>query len=371
MTERSSRVHLVDVLRLVALLQMVNGHTLDAVLLPEVREASWFGTYNFARGLVSVAFMLASGVAFHLTRIRRLPTEGPLVEDAASRRARVRRMIELIVIGYLLRFPLGAFSGDPATIERSIAYFFRVDVLQCIGVSLLVLEGLSRFLVRPGRVRAAALGLAVVSVALAPLGESLGGALPAPIAAWLGHGGGSPFPILPWSAYVLLGAVVGGLVWPEAGLTPPRRVTVGLAGATVGAALLSFALWRSPISVWSDGSSYASMPAFFVEKLAWVLGLLAVAAPLVASVRRLPAPLEALAGRTLAIYVFHLVVLFFPPVRLGARIGPTLALAPALGVSTSIVLASGAFGLAWHGWRSAHARPRAAVVRSASPVLTP
>lgn len=367
MNDRSSRVHLVDVLRLVALLQMVNGHTLDAILLPEVREASWFASYNFARGLVSVAFMIASGVAFHLTRIARLPAEGPLRDDPAGARARVRRMVELIVIGYLLRFPLGAFSGDPATVERSLAYFFRVDVLQCIGVSLLVLEALSRLLVRPGRVRAAALAVAMISVALAPLGEALGTGTLAPVTAWLGHGGGSPFPILPWSGYVLFGAVVGGWVWPEAGKTPARRVTLGLATATLGAALGAFVLWRAPFSLWSEEQSYQSMPAFFVEKLAWVLALLTAAAPLMARVRRLPAPLEALAGRTLAIYVFHLLVLFFPPLLIGTRIGPTLALGPALGVSAAMVLASTAFGLAWHGFRSAKARAAVA----AAPALTP
>ena len=101
----SMRVHLVDLLRLIATLQMVNGHTLDAVVDPQHLTGHAFDVYNFFRGLVSVSFMLASGVAFHLTTIARI---GYGALDGRATLKRVRRMIEIIVIGYL-RFQLLRF----------------------------------------------------------------------------------------------------------------------------------------------------------------------------------------------------------------------------------------------------------------------
>ena len=60
--ERQGRVELVDVLKLLALLQMVNGHTLDAVMDDALRRGPIFDRYVYLRGLVSVAFMLCAGL---------------------------------------------------------------------------------------------------------------------------------------------------------------------------------------------------------------------------------------------------------------------------------------------------------------------
>jgi hypothetical protein len=55
---RPPRVWFVDVVRLLASLQMVNGHTIDAVLLPSIEQGPIFDRYNWARGLVSVCFLM-------------------------------------------------------------------------------------------------------------------------------------------------------------------------------------------------------------------------------------------------------------------------------------------------------------------------
>ena len=65
------RVLFVDVVRLCALLQMINGHTLDAVLALSERVGPGFERYRFARGLVSVAFLVVAGIAFFLTTLAR------------------------------------------------------------------------------------------------------------------------------------------------------------------------------------------------------------------------------------------------------------------------------------------------------------
>lgn len=339
------RVHLVDLLRLVALLQMVNGHTLDAVVAPAQMMGPWSPTYDFLRGLVSVAFMLASGVAFHLTTIAKIGS-GSLERGATTKR--VVRMFEIIAIGYLLRFPLGAWSDDPELVQRSWDRLAEVDVLPLISVSLLVLEIVVHVFRDRRRAEIATAVLGMIVLALAPLTETIVAQRPLGyLTAWLGHGSGSVFPFFPWSAYVFFGTVLAAIAFPEGGRTPARQTFFALAALTPIASLLAFALWRSPYSLWDTSMSYGAMPAFFVEKLAWVLGILALLAPVVAQIRELPRPIAALAQETLPIYVFHLLALHFPPLMFAVRLGHELTLAQGLCVSTGMIVLSCVAGLAW------------------------
>ncbi|HKP59763.1 MAG TPA: heparan-alpha-glucosaminide N-acetyltransferase domain-containing protein, partial [Polyangiales bacterium] len=130
-----SRVVFVDLLRFVAALQMLQGHTIAALLAPAARHGPWFALWSAARGLTSVAFLFAAGLSFYLA------TERARDPRAASRR--VLRALRLIALGYLLHLPLAAlFTSDPASRLRALHEFAAVDVLQCIGVSLLALEAL-------------------------------------------------------------------------------------------------------------------------------------------------------------------------------------------------------------------------------------
>ena len=92
MEDPKPRLHFVDVLRLLALLQMVNGHTLHALLTASVRQGAFYEGYLYFRGLVSVAFMLASGLAFYVTVLLREQTRS----EPAERRRRVARALEII-----------------------------------------------------------------------------------------------------------------------------------------------------------------------------------------------------------------------------------------------------------------------------------
>lgn len=344
----SSRVHLVDLLRLLALLQMVNGHTLDSVLAPDLREGHGFLVYGFFRGLVSVSFMLASGIAFHLTTISRLSGSAP-----KGTWPRVRRMFEIIAIGYLLRFPLGAWDQDPRVVDASMDRFAQIDVLQVIGVSLLALEALAHVFRDRRRVEIAAGVLAVIVLAVSPLTSRVVADRPwSFLTGWLGHGavGGGPgsiFPFFPWSAYVFFGAALGALAFPEGGRTPARRMFVGLGSTALAATATTWILWRTPFSLWDPSIDYAAMPAFFVEKLAWVLTGLAVLAPLVARVKALPGPIATLSQQTLPIYVFHLLALHFPPMTLADRVGIVHSLREGLACSGGMLVMSCAFGLLW------------------------
>src|SRR5690606_18597665 len=128
------RVVFVDALRLLAAVQMVQGHTLDALLSAELRAGAWFRAWTFTRGLTSTAFLLTAGFAYVLAE--RASRAAPDV----GRRRRLRRALSLVLIGYAMRAPLGVLFGDP--LAEALRNALAVDVLQCIGVSMAALEGL-------------------------------------------------------------------------------------------------------------------------------------------------------------------------------------------------------------------------------------
>jgi uncharacterized membrane protein len=144
-----------------------------------------------------------------------------------------KRGLQVIALAYLFRLQqhvlAGFYGGWPP--------LFRIDILNCIGASLLVLALLTT--PRNGRPRlAAALLGAAVFLALGPL---IGPAhfptwLPRPLTSYIG--GQRPmswFPLFPWAAWSLLGVAVGHL-WLRYGRDLRRQGYTFLLTGLLGAA---------------------------------------------------------------------------------------------------------------------------------------
>ncbi len=343
---RPARVWFVDVVRLLASLQMVNGHTIDAVLLPSIEQGPIFDTYNWARGLVSVCFLMVAGIAFHLSSLARYEHHR---RNPAAIRRRFRRALVVIAGGYFLGFPWAATSPDPAQAELAWTYFSAVGILHCIGAALIILELLVLASRSAIQVVAATGVLAVFAFALAPAADgTLARGEWHPLLNWISHGGGSPFPLLPWSGNVFAGVVVGWIVLPQGGHTAHRIIWARLAALAVVAWLVALAAQASPWSLVQAATHPSARPAFVVSNLAAVLvvtlGLSIVTAPM----RSLPRVLRILSGETLTIYMFHLIVLFGFNIQLARRIGATRTLPEALALAAFMIVLTSAYALAWH-----------------------
>src|ERR1700754_131712 len=96
MAIRRERLVFLDVLRLIAAVQMIQGHAVSAVLAPEYRHGVLFGLWSFARGLTSVIFLFSAGYSFALTSKRNW-----------------RRPLELVALGYLMHAPFAILLGAP------------------------------------------------------------------------------------------------------------------------------------------------------------------------------------------------------------------------------------------------------------------
>ncbi len=347
------RVWFVDIVRLLASLQMVNGHTIDAVILPALKAGPFFDNYNWWRGLVSVGFLMVSGIAFHVSTLARFERHR---NNPGAVGARFRRALVVIAAGYFLGFPWGAWSPDPAQASLAWTYFFSVGILHSIGAALLVLETLTLVARSARQVVVAAGLLAVFAFSLAPLADAtLERGHAHLLLNWLSHQGGSPFPLLPWTGHVFAGVVIGAIALPRGGHTPHRVVWSRLGGLAVGIWMAGQVLQAVPWTMVTTATHPSARPAFVVGNLAAVLCVTLVLSVLFAPVRTLPRVLRVIAAETLAIYLFHLVVLFGFEVRLARRIGPTLELPQALAFAAFMIALTSSFALAWHelkAWRS-------------------
>ena len=126
----------------------------------------------------------------------------------------------------------------------------------------------------------------------------------------------------------------------------------------VGTWLLGKVLPAVPWTVVTAATHPSARPAFVVANLAAVLLVTLVLSVVCAPMQSLPRVLRIIAAETLAIYVFHLVVLFGFDVRLARRIGPTLELPQALAFAAFMIALTSTFALAWHQLKTWRLRRR-------------
>jgi uncharacterized membrane protein len=300
------RILVVDLLRLLATFQMVQGHTIDAVLAPAHREGLVHGAWLYARGLTSVAFLFAAGLSFHIATVRCFERHRA---DPSAVQRRFRRAGTLLLIGYLLHFPLGwALASEPSARLAALHDFAIVDILQCIGVTLALVELLVVWLPSARAVELSCGALGVLALAVAPLAAGLEpGGWTRPLVAYLTPGGGSIFPLLPWAAHMLLGVALAPLL---------LRGRMGARMLVVGGALLLLAAGGAALGaqLWAEHAS----------RLGWVVVGCAGLNALAGAARRWPDWVLLLAGETLFIYVVHIVLAYGQGLGLADRVGPTL-----------------------------------------------
>jgi uncharacterized membrane protein len=262
------------------------------------RPAAWMDWLN---GLVAPSFIFAAGFSLALIQVRTVASGAPRL----SRLLRtLRRIAEVLAVGTLINWVWFPIAVEPR-------WLLRVDILQCIGVSLLFALPLFAGLAgRPRALVAASLGVAGALFFVAPFADGYRG----PLQDWINKTGQwhSVFPLLPWSGWIFLGGALGALAG-AASLAAVRRLLLGLAVASVGIWLLQ-PLWLRlypPHAFWVTDPANSAQRCLFVALL--LLGLLALEAR--EPVRsRVSAPVrfvEVFGTSSLAAYFFHEMLLYY------------------------------------------------------------
>jgi uncharacterized membrane protein len=297
-----SRRAYLDWLRGVAVLIMVEAHTLDSWTRAADRGRSDYKWAIVVGGFGAPTFLFLAGVAMALAAGSRL--DKGLSEAEVSARAR-RRGWEIFGLAFLFRLQSAVLGGG------GVRSFLKVDILNVMGLSMLgtaLLWGLAR------RTITRVVVLVIAAAAMAMLTPIVRGTkvldwLPDPIEAYVRPiPEYSGFTLLPWGGFVLAGAATG--LWLETARTPrdERRVIVWLAllGPALVAAGYAFSLLPP---IYRETNFWTSSPTFFALRVGVLIAAIPIAYGWTTAVRG-RSPIQELGIASLFVYWIHVEMVY-------------------------------------------------------------
>jgi uncharacterized membrane protein len=343
------RIHVLDFIRLVAMLLMLQGHTLDAFVNPVHLDLDTFHwqTWVHLRGLTAPLFLLVSGAASVLGL--RYEQDGRV--SRALLRRRVLMALLVIAIGYLLVFPASRIADLWWISPEVWRGFLQVNILQLNGVTLLLLTALLAFTRTVRRYAAWSLGLGFLILLLAPIVFSVDWFrwLPEGLAAYLSFSHGSLFPLFPASAYMFLGVGLGALLLELPEAQRVRGFRLACLAASAALMLLSLAAEHMPAGLLPAHDAYKAGHAYTLLRLGFALLVFGLLAWIAERWPRLAAACAPMGRKSLYVYVGHLVLIYGTPWTPGLASGHIQTLSLGDGAQFIPLVAGLTFGtiLAW------------------------
>lgn len=303
--QQSNRLYFIDAVRAFAILMMLQGHFIDTLLAPIYRDKSntAYTIWSYFRGVTAPVFFTISGLVFAYLLLRAY-AKG---DDKARVRKGVSRGLLLLGIGYSLRINImGWLTGYFNT------YFLVVDVLQCIGLSLILLVGLHILLKKHSYIFSIVLFIiGCVCFVTEPLYRTLSiDTVPLAIANYMTKTNGSVFTILPWFGYSAFGAFISTVFFRHAHRVR-FKLSVVISFFVIGFLLLYFSTWFllelyeiTGIELLKRSADYN----YLFTRLGDVLLLFGVFYALEPILKQ--SIIARIGEKTLSIYVIHFVLLY-------------------------------------------------------------
>jgi len=266
-----SRRGYLDWLRGVAVLIMIEAHTLDAWTRPADHGRQGYGWATILGGFGAPIFLLLAGIALALAAGSRLRKDHTPADVAARAR---RRGWQIVGLAFLFRLQSWIISGGEP--ERTL---LKVDILNIMGIAMLaaaVLWGAGR-----GRWSRALLlaGAAVAAAMLTPLirATPLLDVLPDPVEWYLRPSPGrTTFTLFPWAGFLLAGGALGTWLDSVRIDRDERRMMLVLAALGPALAIGGYAASFLP-AVYEQTDFWTSSPTFFFLRLGVVISLVPMA----------------------------------------------------------------------------------------------
>jgi uncharacterized membrane protein len=295
-----ARVRAFDWLRGLAVLVMIETHA-EVLLRKELLATRAAGVLDYVNGLVAPSFIFAAGFSLALVQVRVAAGGGPRAPRVLRS---LRRIGEVLAVGTLINWVWFPISIDPG-------WLLRIDILQCIGLTLLVALPLNVALAaRPRALFIASLLIAVALFLISPFADGVTG----PLQDLFNKTGPrhSVFPLLPWAGWAFLGGAVGATA-ARGTAVQVRRLALGIGLGSLVALLLRPA-WLDvypPHDFWVTDP--ANTGARGIPVMALLLVLLAIEARTPAGARRSPAVrfLELFGTSSLAAYFWHEMLIYY------------------------------------------------------------
>ena len=260
-----------DWLRGIAVLIMIEAHTLDSWTQVADRGRPAYGWSMVLGGFGAPIFLFLAGVAIALAGGSRLRKGQSAREAAASLR---KRGWQIFGLAFLFRLQSWLISGGP--VDTTI---LKVDILNIMGLSMLA----AALLWAAGRTLATrvllltAAAVAVTMVTPLVRATDLLTPLPDAIEAYFRPSPGrTTFTLFPWGGFLLAGAAVG--LWLDAARTDREERYANAALALIGPAIAAAGYAASFLPpLYEQTNFWTSSPTFFFLRLGILISLLPLA----------------------------------------------------------------------------------------------
>lgn len=301
----SNRLYFIDAVRAFAILMMLQGHFISTTLAPIYRDINniAYAIWLYFRGNTAPMFFTISGLIFTylLIRAHNKGNDNPRIKKG------IKRGLELIAIGYLLRIPFywwlqGHFD----------TYFLVIDVLQVIGLSLILLVLFYIITLKNTRVLSI-LYFAIGSIIFVcePLYRKLElEHTPEFFANWVSMQNGSVFTMLPWFGFMAFGGFIATLFYKYAE-KPKFKLSSILLFISSGLVLTFFSTWMLEALYAITGIELFYQCSIY-NYLFLRLGNVLVAFGLFYALERFlkHALITKIGAKTLSLYVLHFIILY-------------------------------------------------------------
>lgn len=338
---KTNRLYFIDAVRAFAILMMLQGHFIDTLLNPIYRDKSHsaYQIWSYFRGITAPTFFTISGLVFLylLLKARDKGNDTPRIKKG------LYRGLLLIGIGYALRIDI--FSWLTGHFNN---YIFVTDVLQCIGLSLIILIGC--YVLLRKHVWLLSILLFILGCACfltEPLYRSLDlSQIPIIFANYMTKTNGSIFTILPWFGFTAFGGFLATVFFTHVHRNRFRLVTV-LSFFILGSILVEYSSYilmnlyfRTDIELFKSSAYYNYLFTRFGNVLL-LLGVFYAAEPFLKG-----SLIGKIGQKTLSIYVIHFIIIFGSFTGFGLKrffyqtLNPTEAIIGALGFMIVVCLIS-------------------------------
>lgn len=310
-SSKKNRIIFIDLMRAFAVIQMVQGHTVDVFLSNDYRNfnSPLFSLWFFMRGMTAPIFLFTAGTVF--TYLFKLINE-PFNTNPRVKKG-IKRFFLLIFLGYLLRYPTPSFIDFSGVTAYAWKNFFAIDVLHLIGFGILFLLVLlligEKFKINDYLIFS---GAALLSFGLYQPFNAINwlNFMPPWIAGYFYNGSGSNFPLVPWVGYVIAGGVLGSYLAKHPAVFKSIKFSYWLAG--FGAAFIVLALMGTELEILLYGHSnfWTTSPNLIFYRLGIVLILNSLVSMIALKVKSIPRIFILIGRNTLLIYIVHLTILY-------------------------------------------------------------
>ena len=355
----SQRIQFLDIMRGLAVVVMVMGHSIDSVLSLDARVTDVFRLYDAVRGFTAPIFLFVSGFVFAIATERRWMDYRSFTP---ALRSRILKVFLLLVIGYALHLPFLSFNKLlHDTRPEEYAQLFQVDVLHCVAISLLILHVIVLFSKTPRLFSRVAMATTAVLVLATPLlwPLDLSRIVTPAFAPYFNQTNVSIFPVFPYSAFMLAGAVAGHFFVAARARQRELDFFRAVVRLALLAALCGVVFDLLPVSIYPPHDYWKASPNFFLIRLGAVLLVTAVYYFIKKWPVMIEHPVRALSQASLMVYAVHLVVVYGSAANPGLQqvVGKTLPYYAAAGVGMAVLGGMIVLAYFWNYARTHHLWP--------------